>query len=469
MSSSYITGSGSNAYVGMGGLFRARLQQSDNPKLKALAVQLQQQDRRAKIMQDVISPQGFVGVDGKMKYIPGISFSKESALFDTLKIGLEISEESMKRQIDAFAKKRQDEKFDRLLEENRQNFLTKVYDTQREQRSERQKARLAATSAYLEKTFGINKQKTESSGYSHQNRPKDFQLFGPYTGYGVDFINNYTQDLELTSHFAPAISYDYDSNSATQQSIKISDYQYIAPTDTPSAYVVRLTGNGQYDPSKDRSNRSPVPDGKLTYQDIDGETHTISGSDIAELTPAEFSSLEYIFDPGGREGLVDADTAKFTQFQQQDFLSVMAVDSGEMRRGHVSKISLTRGDFAATPSASGDQIYHGKMMIPRGQYFNSFTLHADGQYISDGQTSANAADGTLLDMVNEGRIDIFAREIGYDTRFKVDADKSINNTLVFTKDSTQMVTDGIEFFITVKEADRDNISFQSLNIGTGKA
>ena len=69
MSSSYITGASSNAYVGLGGLFRIRLQQSDNPTLQKLSEQLGQQDSRAKILQDVISPKGFVGVDGKMKYL----------------------------------------------------------------------------------------------------------------------------------------------------------------------------------------------------------------------------------------------------------------------------------------------------------------------------------------------------------------------------------------------------------------
>ena len=71
-------------------------------------------------------------------------------------------------------------------------------------------------------------------------------------------------------------------------------------------------------------------------------------------------------------------------------------------------------------------------------------------------------------MVNEGRVEIFAREIGYDTRLMIDTAKSSNDTLIFTKDSTKLVNDGVELFITVKSADRANIRLDALNIGTGK-
>ena len=472
MSSSYITGSGSSAYVGLGGLFRARLQQSDNPVLKSLAAQLGRQDKRAKILQDVISPQGFVGVDGKMKYIPGISFSNESALFDALQVRAEISEESLKQQIDAFAKKRQDAKFDRLLEENRQKTLTEFYETQRKERSARQKARADAMSAYLAKAFGINKQKTEYSAYTDTNRPEDYQIFGPYTGNSTDYINEYTEHSGLTAHFASAISYDFDSNVTTKQSVKIANYQYKDPANTPSAYVVRLTGSSQYDPSQSAGSKLAAPEGYMTYKrDADGEIQTVAGSGIVTLSQAELGTLEYVMDFTDRE---EAD-AKGAQLRRQDFLSVMAVapDAGnpaQMQRGYISKISLNRGDFSATPSSSGDQVYHAKMSVPKEQFFNSVTLKAEGVYISDGSSSsANAGDGTLLDMINEGRVDVFAREMGYDTRLFVDADKSVGNTLVLSKDATQLIADGVELFITVKAADRDNISFSALNMGTGKA
>lgn len=468
MSSSYVTGSGSSAYTSLGGLFRARLQQSNNPRLQAIAQQLNRQDQRAKILQDVISPQGFVGADGKMKYIPGISFSKNNAMFEVLQAGMEISEESLKRQIDAFAEKRQNAKFDRLLEENRQKTLTDFYEVQSKARLKRQQARIAATNAYLEKAFGINKQKTERSDYSDKHRPEDFQIFGSYTGNTTDFVGDYALHSGLTAHFAPAISYDYDSNATTKQSIKISDYQYNKPADTPSEYVVRLTGNAKYDPNNADGDKLRAPAGKLAYQDASGTTQTISGSDIARLTQAEFDTLEYVMDLTGRADSAEGDK----RAPRQDYLSVMAVApdaAGEMQRGYISKISLSRGEFTAMPSSSGDQVYAAKMFIPRGQFFNAFTLHAQGTYVSDGTASTNAGDGTLLDMVNEGRVEFFAREIGYDTRLHLDVDQSSDDTLVFTKESSQLITDGIEFFITVKEADRDNISLSALNMGAGKA
>ena len=469
MSSSYIAGSGSNSYVGLGGLFRVRLQQSDNPTLQKLSQQLGQQDSRAKILQDVISPKGFVGVDGKMKYIPGISFSNNNAMFDTLKTSMEISDESLKRQIDAFAKKRADAEFNKRLKEERASAQVKMFEVQRQERSARQKARIAANNAYLEKAFGINKQKTESSSYSDQNRPSDSEIFGAYTGNPTDFIGTYAQNTALTSHFAPAISYDTDSNTGTKSTVKISDYQHVAPTSTPNGYIVRLTGNVEHDPNKPLGSKLSAPEGHITYQDAGGVMQTINGSAIVQLTQAEFDTLEYVMDLANRDD--EADDGQ--RLSRQDFLSVTAVapdpaDPMKMERGYISKISLSRGDFSATPSDSGDQIYHAKMTIPRQQYFNAFTLKSEGIYVSDGNPSTNAADGTLLDMVNEGRIEIFAREIGYDTRLMIDTAKSSNDTLVFTKNSTKLVNDGVEIFITVKSADRANVSFSALNIGTGK-
>ncbi len=468
MSSSYITGSGSSGYTGLGGLFRVRLQQSDNPKLQALAQQLGQQDKRAKILQDVISPKGFVGVDGKMKYIPGISFSNDSALFDALKAGSEISEERLKQQIDAFAKKRQEAEFNRKLESSRQSTQEKIFEKQREQRSKRQKAQLAANNAYLEKVFGINKTKTEFSAYSNSNKPLDSQIFGAYSGSGAtDFINNYSENGDLTSHFAQTISYDSNSNDTKKSSVRIADYQYSSPTQTPDSYVVRLTGDAKHDPDKDPGSKLAAPEGYLTYKDAANTVQTINGSEVKQLTQAEFDTLEYVSDFTGRD---DSDE-EGKRLQRQDFLSVMAVANvgGVDQRGYVSKISLTRGDFSATPSQSGNQVYHAKMTIPKEQFFNAVTLHAEGTYPTDGSSSINATDGSLLDMINEDRVTIFAREIGYDTRLFIDTAKSSNDTIVFTKDSTKLVGDGVELFITVKEADRANISFSALNIGTGKA
>ena len=298
---------------------------------------------------------------------------------------------------------------------------------------------MAANDAYLEKAFGINKQKTETSFYSDRNRPSDSEIFGAYTGDPTDFIGTYAQNTALTSHFAPAISYDTDSNTGTRSSVKISDYQHTDPTSTPSGYIVRLTGNTEHDPNQLPGSKLAAPEGYIAYQDAGGATQTIQGSAITQLTQAEFDTLEYVMDLANR----DDETDSGQRLSRQDYLSVAAVapdpaDGTEMQRGYISKISLSRGDFSAMPSDSGDQIYHAKMTIPQEQFFNAFTLKAEGTYISDGNASTNAADGTLLDMVNEGRVEIFAREIGYDTRLMIDTAKSSNDTLVFTKDSTKL-------------------------------
>ncbi|NQY82564.1 MAG: hypothetical protein HRT36_06020 [Alphaproteobacteria bacterium] len=480
MSSSYVTGSGANAYTALGGLFRARLKNSKSPKLQALAQQLDRQDQLARSLQEVINPKGFVGIDGKMKYIPGISFSNNDGLFGVLKKRMEISDESMRRQIDAYARKRTQEQRMHQSVLDRRNALKTTHERLRKARSTRQKARTVAMAEYLSRTFGINKRKKESSPYRVTHRPEDFRIFGSTSGHATDFIKDYAENKDLTMHFSSAISYDWNSNVRASQSVKISDYRIRTAATTPTKYVVRLTGNAGI--VLDSANRKKLPnsEGKLFYVDSGGATKEITDTTIAELTAAEFDTLKYVMDFSNRTSTTHSpdkgqvrDYTKFEQIQRLDFLSVMAVasdpaDPTKNQRGYISKIAITKGKFAKIPSASGDQTYKAKMLVPTESYFTGATLRAEGTLFTDGSGSMNASDGTLLDMINEGRVEIFAREIGYNTRLTVDTENSKDNKVILGKGSLQLLNDGVELFLTVTAADRNNIDLTALSLGLGR-
>lgn len=481
-----IVGSGAASYTSLGGLTRIRLRQSKNPKLQQIGQELARVDARSSMLQDVINPQGFKTLDGKTKYIPGISFSNNNAIFAALRRKNEISDESLRAQIDAYAKKRAEAEAFEERSKARRNSLAEINRRNYELIKSRNKARESATAAYLERAFGLNKQKTENSPYSNAERATDEQIFGSRSGGAANYYG-YSPIGDLTLRVPKSISFDWidtDTPATQQQTISLSRYLDKSPVSSapgspsPTAsvkYVVRLFGKGgiAVDTSTTTiadGERVPKPMGTISY--ISGGTRvTIDASTVTELTEAEYLTLEYTSDFTSRDTTVlqkDKDGKQvFRDVPVHDFLAVTAFDPTTNERGHISKIAITKGKIerrSSTPSET--EVYRAKMSVPKESVFTSATMNVEGVFHSDGvDAAANAKDGTLLDAILEGRITLTVREFGYTQLLKVDTAKSQDNDIVLTKDNSILMSDGLDIHFEVPAAHRAANQIHAISFG----
>ena len=451
---SRIAGAYSSQYVGLNNLIHARLKQSESKELQEVAAAMDRITAHNTTLKEAISPTGFVGLDGKMRYIPGISFAPldKSPLFSALKRAGELSEESLRHQIDYWAAKRKSEKAYRERQLERNNSLYSLYKKQAETTLRRFRSIIAANDAYLEQAFGINKKKTGTSPYDTSKTPLDRYLFGARAG-GLQDYNLRTLNKDLTSSFSRFIAYDRTEN--LEQSFLISSARIADPKTMPHVYVVRLTGNDEVDLDKPEGELLPPPAGYLTYESggSGGTLKTVPGSSIVELTPAELDTLKYHFKSPSSDEEIE---------QSHDYLSIMGL-AGTTEKSYISKISLTKGSIDRLSSAATDPlIYKAKLLAPTEEFFRSLKMEVSGTFASDGSSAAaNAPDGTLLDNILEGRITLEAREHGYKTKVTVDTTRSNGNTLILTPESSKLLNDGVDIYLTIKSADRATVQIDS--------
>ena len=458
-----VAGAGNAQYVALGGVFRARLASSENEQLQKLYGDLQRADSATRVWSDAIHPKGYKTLSGETKYMHGISFSDDSSLYDALQRGLEISEERLKQQIDAGFTKQADRKFSEMMARKRKENRKAFDDAQSARALARSKAKLAANDAYLSAVLGINKQKTAKSKYSSLYQPSDLYVFGPTSGADADYINDYKYVDSLNNEFVGFASFAWEDNGEAKTKVEVSQLQQTFAAYPPGIdnirYVVRLSGDGLIDLDAEAGQALPPPSGALQYTDDNGVVQTIAGSEVRELSETEYNTLQYIADFTQRPTVISGESG-FESKRIHDYLSIMVVGdgaSGRKVRGDVSKISLTRGTLKQTPSPSGDKEYKLVALGPSSSYFNSVKLLVEGDFGGGNETFMSAY------LADPPKIEFFARELGADTRLYLDTSSSSGNMLALTKESSRLLSDGMEIFITIKEEVREEINITKVS------